>query len=144
MADIVKPYSICPKCSVGRLSPEPQHRPKDAHLAHPGETRLYCYYFNPPRPGCGYSVEAPAPADVAAANKAETDAKLAAEADAKAKTLEGQAVIAKAEAERLRAQHVGSYSKLSAAEVASMTPEEAADLQRRRDEWDAQAQNQGR
>jgi hypothetical protein len=138
MDDIVKPYSVCPACGIGRLSPEPQHRPKDAHLTFPGKAMLHCYNFALHAIGCGNAVPAPTPAQVVAANLAETHEKLAAEADAKAKTLEGQTVIAKNEAERLRTHRVGSYPLLSDAEVASMTPEAAADLQRQRAEWDAE------
>ena len=147
---MIQPYSICEKCGVGRLSPEPQHRPKDAHLTFPGQAMLHCYDFARHIIGCGNAVEAPPAAEVAAANKAAIDAKLSAEAEEKAQALKSAANIANAEAERLRAQRVNAYPLLSAAEVASMTPEAAATLQTQREQWDREhanaqeAENQGR
>jgi len=129
MPDIITPYSICPKCSVGRLSPEPQHRPKDAHLVHPGMAMLHCYNFNLHQIGCGYAVEATEPSILAEVAKAEVLKKQRLHADAVAKDLEAKAKAASATAEAaklaLHSAEAGAGSFQTAAEATADNKAEA-------------------
>lgn len=94
MDELIKPYSICPKCNVGRLSPEASHRAKDAHLMFPGKAMLHCYNFALRTIGCGYAVEASSPTRVAALASADSISMRRHAADAKA-----AAAVSKAKAD---------------------------------------------
>ena len=129
MPDIITPYSICPKCSVGRLSPEPQHRPKDAHLVHPGMAMLHCYNFNLHQIGCGYAVEATEPAVLTEIARAEVLKKQRLHADAVAKESAAKAQAASDAAEAasaaVREAEAGAGSFQTAAEAAADNKAEA-------------------